>query len=42
MNPKYVSLGEKYAKKSLDDIMKNNVSVNSIMNIDEYYRRMSR
>lgn len=42
MNPKYVSLGEKYAKKSLDDIMKNNVSVNSIMNIDEYYRRMAR
>lgn len=42
MNPKYVALGEKYAKKSLDEIMKNNVSVNSMMSIDEYYRRMSR
>lgn len=41
MNPKYVSLGEKYAKNSLDNIMKNNVSVNSIMNIDDYYRRMA-
>lgn len=42
MNPSYVSLGEKYAKNSIDNIMKNNVSVNSIMNIDEYYRNMAR
>lgn len=39
---KYISLGEKYAKNSIDNIMKNNVSVNSIMSIDEYYRNMSR
>lgn len=42
MNPSYVALGEKYAKKSLDSIMKNNVSVNSMMSIDDYYRRMAR
>lgn len=42
LNPKYVSLGEKYSKMTLDSIMNNNVSVNSLMNIDEYYRRMSR
>lgn len=42
MESKYVTLGEKYAKNSIDNIMKNNISVNSIMNIDEYYRNMSR
>lgn len=42
VNSKYISLGEKYAKNSIDNIMKNNVSINSIMSIDEYYRNMSR
>lgn len=42
LNPDYVKLGEKYSKMTLDSIMNNNVSVNSLMNIDEYYRRMSR
>ena len=42
MNKDYVALGEKYSKMTLDSIMTNNVSVNSLMNIDEYYRRMSR
>lgn len=42
MDPKYVKLGEKYAKKTLDDIMRNNVSVNSMMATEEYYRRRSR
>jgi len=39
MDKKYVDLGNKYSKLSLDRIMKNNVSVNSLMNIDDYYRR---
>ncbi len=42
MNPDYVSLGEKYSKMSLDSIMKNNVSINSLMSIDDYYRRIAR
>lgn len=42
MDPKYVLLGEKYTKKTLDDIMRNNVSVNSMMGIEEYYRRKSK
>lgn len=42
LNPDYVDLGEKYSKMTLDSIMKQNVSVNSLMNIDDYYRRMSR
>lgn len=41
LNQDYVKLGEKYSKLSLDTIMKNNVSVNALMNIDEYYRRRS-
>lgn len=39
MDQKYVSLGEKYSKTTIDQIMQNNVSVNALMNIDEYYRR---
>lgn len=42
MNKEYVKLGNLYAKNSIDNIMKNNISVNSMMNIDEYYRNMSR
>lgn len=42
LNPDYVALGEKYSKMTLDSIMKQNVSVNSLMNIDDYYRRMAR
>lgn len=42
MDPEYVALGEKYAKKSLNDIMRSNVSVDSMMNISEYYRERSR
>lgn len=42
MDPKYVKLGEKYAKKTLDDIMRNNISVNSMMATEEYYRRRSK
>lgn len=42
LNPDYVFLGEKYSKMTLDSIMKENVSVNALMNIDDYYRRMSR
>lgn len=41
LNRDYVKLGEKYSKMSLDSIMKNNVSVNSLMSIDDYYRRRS-
>lgn len=41
MDQRYVDLGNKYAQMSIDSIMKNNVSVNSLMNIDDYYRRMS-
>lgn len=41
LNQDYVKLGEKYSKLSLDTIMKNNLSVNALMNIDEYYRRRS-
>lgn len=39
MDPKYVSLGEKYSKTTLDDLMRNNASVNAMMGIEEYYRR---
>lgn len=42
MNEKYISLGEKYAKNTIDNIMRNNVSVNSMMSIEEYYRNRSR
>lgn len=42
MDKRYVDLGNKYAKMSIDSIMKNNVSVNSLMNIDDYYRGMGR
>lgn len=42
MDPKYVSLGEKYSKTTIDQIMQNNVSVNALMNIDEYYNRRGR
>lgn len=42
MDSKYVSLGEKYAKNTIDNIMKNNVSVNAMMDIDKYYRDMAR
>lgn len=38
----YVNLGKKYSQMSIDSIMKNNTSVNSIMQIDDYYRRMAR
>lgn len=41
-NPKYVELGEKYAKNSIDNIMRNNVSVNAMMSIDEYYQNRAR
>ena len=41
-DPEYVKLGEKYAKKSLNDLMRNNVSVNSMMNIEDYYRARGR
>lgn len=41
-NPKYIELGEKYAKNSLDNIMRNNVSVNAMMSIDEYYQNRAR
>lgn len=41
MNKDYVSLGEKYSKMTLDNIMQNNVSVNSLMDMDERYRRMA-
>lgn len=40
-NQSYVELGKKYSQMSIDSIMKNNTSVNSIMQIDEYYRRMA-
>lgn len=39
MNPDYVSLGEKYSKTTLDDLMRNNTSVNAMMGIEEYYRK---
>lgn len=39
MNPDYVSLGEKYSKTTIDDLMRNNTSVNAMMGIEEYYRR---
>lgn len=42
MDKKYIDLGNKYSKLSIDTIMKNNVSVNSLMSIDDYYRRMGR
>lgn len=42
MDSKYVTLGEKYAKNSIDNIMKNNISVNAIMDIDKYYRDIAR
>lgn len=41
LNQNYVKLGEKYSQMSLDTIMKNNISVNSLMSIDDYYRRQS-
>lgn len=42
MDERYVALGEKYSQKSIDTIMQNNVSVNSMMNIDDYYFRRSK
>lgn len=42
MDEKYVSLGEKYTKNTIDNIMKNNVSVNAMMAIDNYYRDMAK
>ena len=42
VNPKYIELGEKYAKNSIDNIMRNNVSVNAMMSIDEYYQNRAR
>lgn len=36
---KYIELRQKYANRTIDDIMRNNVSVNSMMNIDDYYRK---
>lgn len=41
MNSDYVTLGEKYSKTTLDDLMRNNASVNAMMGIEEYYRRRS-
>lgn len=41
LNQNYVKLGEKYSKMTIDTIMQNNVSVNSLMSIDDYYRRRS-
>lgn len=41
LNQDYVKLGEKYSKMTIDTIMQNNVSVNSLMSIDDYYRRRS-
>lgn len=42
MDKKYVDLGKKYSKMTADSIMANNTSVNSLMSIDDYYRRMGR
>lgn len=39
MNADYVALGEKYSKTTLDDLMRNNASVNAMMGIEEYYRK---
>lgn len=39
MDPNYVSLGEKYSSTSLDELMRNNVSVNALMGIEDYYRK---
>lgn len=35
----YIDLGNKYSKMSIDTIMQNNTSVNSLMQIDDYYRK---
>jgi len=40
-NKEYVNLGKKYSQMSIDSIMSNNTSVNSIMQIEDYYRRRS-
>lgn len=42
LDARYVKLGEKYSKNTIDNIMKNNISVNAIMEIDKYYRDMAR
>lgn len=42
MDKKYVDLGKKYSKMTLNSIMANNTSINSLMSIDDYYRRASK
>lgn len=39
MDKKYIDLGNKYSKMTMDGIMANNTSISSLMSIDEYYRR---
>lgn len=42
LNKNYVSLGNKYAKKSLDSIMANNTTMVSLMQMEQYYNQLSR
>lgn len=38
LNPDYVALGNKYASKTINELMQNNTSMNSLQQIETYYR----